>query len=151
MEQEIISKPTFAEFKPGQEVWIDQWGNLYTGDKGGSSYGNPNERLPVYIEIKDSGPAEIIEQNDQFILFKFSGKIMKGLWALKRESPNSDIWVLSKGMLPGEKINEDMYSTRTGYPEFDFSNNTFPVNFSFGDASYQLVLTKNGKILLNKN
>jgi DNA adenine methylase len=149
------TKPTFAKFKPGQEVWIDQWKNIYTGPKGGIAYGNPNERLPVYIDIKDFGDVELIEETDQFISFKFDGKLLKGYYVIRREDPKSDIWIFSKGKLPGEKIEKEaLFESETSTistQSFDFTNSDgFPVEIKYQNNTYNLILTKNDKLLLNK-
>jgi len=148
----LTVKPTFAKFKDGQKAWIDQWENLYTGNKGGMPYGNPNERIPAYIEIKDSGTVELIEETDLFSSFKFNGKLLKGYYIMRRESPDSPIWIFSKGKLPGEKIKEDLYNfDSTAMPEFiDFSDTSLPVEIKFKNSNYNLILTENDKLILNK-
>jgi len=161
----VEAKPTFAKFKEGQTAWLDQWENLYTGNKGGIAYGNPNERLPVYIDIKDSGTVEWIEDTELFSSFKFDGKLLKGYWVMRREDPKSDIWIFSKGKLPGEKLEtkEELYfvDSTGGVPEvtatdpnppttFDFTESEFPKEIIYKNNSYNLVLTKDEGLLLNK-
>lgn len=158
----IQTKSTFAEFKPGQEVWIDQWRNIYTGPLGGMPYGNPNSDLPVYIDIKDAGEVELIEDTDLFTSFKFDGKLLKGYWIMKREDPKSSIWIFSKGKLPGEPI-ESLYTSSTTNlviesdnvtvtcdgQVFELNSSDFPVQVKMGSKEYRLIKTKNNKLLLN--
>jgi len=154
----LESKPTFAKFKISQVAWMDQWDNLYTGNKGGTAYGNPNERIPAYIEIKDEGTVEWIEDTAQFSSFKFNGKLLKGYWVARSLDPKQNLWVFSRGKLPGEKIEitkEEFYSSETSVSDFDtpvnLSDSKFPIEIEFQSNSYNLVSTKNGKLLLNKN
>jgi len=135
----IETKETFAKFKVGQIAWLDQWKNLYTGNKGGLKYGNPNERLPVYMEIIDSGQVNWIEDTPMFSHFEFKGKKLKGHWVMKRTDPASDIWVFSKGKIPGEKLSET----------FDIESSEFPIELKCGKRTYRLIKTISGKLVLN--
>lgn len=150
---EIETKQTFAEFSGGDKAWIDQWENLYTGNKGGMPYGNPNERIPAYIEIKDSGTVNWIEDTAQFSSFKFNGKSLKGYWIMKRLDPKQDIWVFSMGQLPGEKMKE-FFTTETEIVDtvtWDVTSHTQPIEIKYNTSTYSLIPTKNGKLILNKS
>ena len=65
---------------------------------------NPNKELPMYFEIEDKGNAKVIEKTGDFIHLKFAGTLFKGLKAMVREDPKSDIWVLKKPVGPGGKL-----------------------------------------------
>lgn len=143
----IGTKKTLIQFAEGQKAWVDQFENLYTGFKGGTSFGNPNDRIPSYIEIKDTGDVRVVENTDLLKCFEFNGKQLKGFWTLERESSNSDIWIFRKGM-PKEELYEKIEII--GH-EFDVTSSTFPIEIKFQNSTYSLVSTKNGKLLLNKD
>lgn len=65
-------------------------------------WGNPNKRIPSYMDKVDEGSVNIISDTDTFVSFMFHGKELKGYWIAKRESPKAEIWVFSKSSLPGE-------------------------------------------------
>jgi len=123
---------------------------------GGVPFGNPNRELPIFYDIKDTGNVEIIEDSDLFKSFKFEGKLLKGYYVLRREDLKSDIWIFSKGMLPGEKLTPESFfeADSTGMSEFsnsiDLSKGSFPIQIQYRDATYTLVETKNDKLILNK-
>jgi hypothetical protein len=123
---------------------------------GGMPFGNPNRDLSIFYDIKDSGPAEIIEDTDLFKSFKFEGKLLKGYYVLRREDLKSDIWIFSKGKLPGEKLTPESFfeADSTGLSEFsnsiDLSMGSFPIQIQYRDSTYTLIETKNDKLLLNK-
>lgn len=97
------SNPKFPcqyAFKKGEEVWADSRRNLYNSDR---SIGNPTKILPAYMLAEDRGRIRILEDNPLFMSMQFFGKKLKGYYALKREGPDSPIWVLQKSSLPGQK------------------------------------------------
>lgn len=65
-------------------------------------WGNPNKRIPAYIKILDKGKVNWIEDTNLFSSFEFKGKILKRNVILRREDPDSAIWVMRKASLPGE-------------------------------------------------
>ncbi|GAI13675.1 unnamed protein product, partial [marine sediment metagenome] len=69
-------------------------------------WGNPNKRIPAYMDKVDTGSVNIISDTDTFVSFMFHGKELKGYWITKRESPKAEIWVFSKSSLPGEPRKE---------------------------------------------
>lgn len=152
------TKDTVEKFKVGDVVYMDERENIYHGDlKGGVPYGNPNKILPAIVQIMDSGSVEFIEDTDLFSSFKFNGKLLKGYWVCRREDPKSEIWIFSRGKLPGEKleIKEEIYSNpksdSTGSPRFlDVSYSTFPIDIKFSYTTYSLVKTGNEKLRLEK-
>ncbi len=66
------------------------------GDILPNSYGNPDKKLKATIEILDSGDVEIIEKQPLFIHLRFRSKILRGLWVLKRDGANSNLWSMKK-------------------------------------------------------
>jgi len=68
---------------------------------------NPNQDIPAYIEILDSGEYEMIEETETFIHFNFKGKKLKGRFALTREDPRSEIWIFSRSAKVGEIIEKE--------------------------------------------
>lgn len=69
-------------------------------------WGNPNKRIPAYMDKVDAGSVNIISDTGTFVSFMFKGKKLKGYWIAKRESPRSENWVFSKSSLPGEPRKE---------------------------------------------
>jgi len=69
-------------------------------------WGNPNKRIPAYMDRVDSGSVNIISDTDTFVSFIFKGKKLKSYWIAKRESPKAENWVFSKSSLPGESREE---------------------------------------------
>lgn len=63
--------------------------------------GNPNKELPVHVEILDRGKFAPLETRDDFVSFEARGSKLAGVWVLVRESPTSDLWVLSPAKTPG--------------------------------------------------
>lgn len=151
--EQIQTNPTLEKFNVGQEAWIDQWENLYNGEKGGAAFGNLNESIPVYISIEDSGTVELIEDTSLMTSFKFNGEKLKDLYTMMRESIESDTWIFSKGKL-SEDVKEEICVTTTTdgtmFNDFDLTNVTMPCNIKIGDLAYRIVETKNGKYLMQK-
>jgi len=150
----IETKETFARFKKGQKVYLDQWENIYPGEGKGEKFDNPNERLPVFMDIKDTASVELIEDSDLFKSFKFNGDLLKGYYVLRREDPKSEIWIFSKGRLPGEELKDSdtkFISSSTQMPTFHMDEFKFPVEIFYQNSTYSLISTKNHKLILNKN
>jgi len=78
--------------------WLTFEGSIPPG-----KIGNPNKRIPAFIDIIDSFELEWIEESPDFHSFQFKGKKLKGYYIMKRTDPRSPIWVFSKSQLPGEK------------------------------------------------
>jgi len=57
---------------------------------------NPNKKLNANVQTIDSGEVLIIEETEYFLHLDFAGKKFKGRRALKREAPDSPIWVFEK-------------------------------------------------------
>lgn len=51
--------------------------------------------LPSWIKILDSGKIVIKESSELEKTIEFSGSALKGIYAIKRENPSSDFWVLN--------------------------------------------------------
>jgi len=77
-------------------------------------WGNPNKKIPAYMKIVDRGKVNWIENTELFCSFEFKGKALKGYVALRRESPDADIWVMRKAALPGEKRKEALELMKVG-------------------------------------
>lgn len=60
---------------------------------------NPTKKLPLMVNIQDSGPGEIYEETDVFLSMKFLGKKFKGFWVLRREDPTSEIWTFEQSKI----------------------------------------------------
>ena len=135
------TKETFAEFNEGQNAWIDQRGNIYTGNLKGETYGNPNERIPAYMEIIDRGKAEIIEEGKDFVSLQLDGKKLKGYYTFKTETPGSDIWIFQKSSLPGEPLEEGIIDVN--------KIKTRSLIVTFGERKYQMIKTRAGKLRLD--
>jgi len=101
--------------------------------------GNPNKEISAFSELTDSGGVEIIEENPVFISLRFNGSKLKGLWTLKREDPKMSMWVFSKSKQPGQ-----------AREEISLTDKDFPVNISFGEMTYTLIQTGQGKLRLGK-
>ena len=69
-------------------------------------WGNPNKKIPAYMKTVDKGKVNWIEDTDLFSSFEFKGKAVKGYVTIRREEPESDIWVMRRAALPGEKRKE---------------------------------------------
>lgn len=153
---EHLSKPTRAKFGEGQKAWMDEAGNIYTGNKGGTAFGNPYSKLPAYIEIKDSGDVEIVEDTNQIVSFKFNGKIFNGMYVMRKESANSNTWIFSKGQVVDEEKKKETKEseeeiTSTEVPKFiDMTGYNAPIEIKLKNSEYQLISTKNGKLILNR-
>lgn len=91
-----ISTP---EGKPNKE-WMNFTGKSIPPNH--PEWGNPNKRIPAYVDKVDNGSVNVISDTDLFVSFMFKGKKLKGYWIAKRESPKSGNWVFSKSSLPGE-------------------------------------------------
>jgi DNA adenine methylase len=141
----IETKETYAKFKPEQIAYLDQYKNLFTGKLGGAAYGNPNQRIPAYMQILDSGNVEWLEDNANFASFKFNGKILDGYCIMKRESPQSTIWTFSKSELPVKEEISVEQENRT----IKVSNLTKPVDVNFNGREYVLIPTSSGKLRLD--
>ena len=62
---------------------------------------NPNKRLPLHFDTIDSGEAELIASDaNVFYRWRLKGKLMKGIYVLKRDSPHSELWTWNKSELP---------------------------------------------------
>jgi len=61
---------------------------------------NPNKKLPATVKILDRGEVDVIERSQDFISFRFMGKILKGIWIARREAPDAPVWVFERGELP---------------------------------------------------
>ena len=66
------------------------------GKKQPKSEVNPNLKIPAFIEEVDSGLVEIITDEPIFILVRFKGKKLKGLFEISRTSKQSQFWTLKK-------------------------------------------------------
>jgi DNA adenine methylase len=143
----VETKETYAKFSPGQTAYLDQRNNLFTGKLGGSAFGNPNKIISAYMEIIDSGNVEWLEDNANFSSFKFDGKILNGYYIMKKESPQSTIWVFSKSELPGQPVKEEISiaENRT----IKVSNITKPVDVDFNGRIYEIIPTSSGKLRLD--
>jgi len=76
---------------------------MFEGIIGPGKEGNPNKKIPAHIDILDSGSVNVIEDSENFMHVKFSGKKLKGNWIFKRSDPASNIWNVSKAELPKTK------------------------------------------------
>jgi hypothetical protein len=65
-------------------------------------YGNPNKRIPAYIETVDQGDVQLLETSDLFKSFIFNGGQLKGYYIMRREDPGSPFWQFSKSSTPGQ-------------------------------------------------
>jgi len=92
-------KEKTPEGKPNK-AWLEFEGEIPPDHP---EWGNPNKKIPAYMQILDPGKVNWIEDTELFKSFEFSGKQLKGYFIMKREDPKSDIWVLSKSAKPGEK------------------------------------------------
>jgi hypothetical protein len=142
----IETKETYAKFEPGQTAYLDQYKNLFTGKLGGASYGNPLQKTASYMQILDSGNVEWLEDNANFASFKFDGKILNGYYVMKKESPQSNIWVFSKSELPGEPTKEEI---KVENREIKISNLNAPVDIDFNGRKYSIIPTSSLKLRLD--
>jgi len=86
------------ENKPNKK-WMNFFGEIPPNHP---EWGNPNKRIPAYMDKVDSGSVNIASDTSDFVSFMFHGSKLKGYWIAKRESPRSENWVFSKSALPGE-------------------------------------------------
>ncbi|MBA7496405.1 hypothetical protein ES702_07013 [subsurface metagenome] len=91
------------EGKPNKE-WMKFYGKSIPPNH--PEWGNPNKRIPAYMDKVDEDSVNIISDTDTFVSFMFHGKELKGYWIAKRESPTAEMWVFSKSSLPGEPRKE---------------------------------------------
>lgn len=91
------------EGKPNKE-WMNFIGKSIPPNH--PEWGNPNKRIPAYMDKVDGGSVNIISDTNIFVSFMFKGKKLKGYWIAKRESPRAENWVFSKSSLPGESRKE---------------------------------------------
>jgi len=54
-------------------------------------WGNPNKRIPAYMEIVDKGKVNWIEDTNVFSSFEFKGKVLKECVTLRQESIDKKI------------------------------------------------------------
>lgn len=87
---------------PGKSDEPSEWFN-FEGLLPAKSKENPNKELEAKAEIMDSGYINFIEENPNFRSFTIDGRVLKGYFILKRESPESDFWLFQRSALPGEK------------------------------------------------
>lgn len=135
--------------------WMDWQGEILpesTKEKlGGAAMGNPNKDISAFIEIKDSGTVEWIEDTNLFSSFKFNGKLLKGYWVMRREDEKSDLWIFSKGKLPGEKLETALYINESEtITSLNLDGDFSSTNINFNGYTYTLQSTGNGKLLLTK-
>lgn len=102
-------------------------------------WGNPNKKIPAYMDFVDSGEVEWLEDSEMFSSFIFKGAKMGGYWTMKRESPDSDLWVLQKSSLPGQPKENII-----------LENSDFPIEICTGGKRYQLIKTSQNKLRLDK-
>ncbi len=144
---QITTKPAKIKFKTGQSTWMDQHNNLFTGELGGPEYGNLTESSPSFVDIIDNGRIEIIEESKLFKSFRLFGGKMSGLWIMRKDNPETNVWIMSKG-IDKKKIGESI--DITDFTVIDVTTLTFPVEVKYKESSYKLTETKNGKLLLEK-
>jgi len=68
---------------------------------------NPTKNTPSTIERIDTGSCLVLEDSREFKKIEFFGKKLKGLWTLKREEPEMEIWVMERSAGPGEKFEKE--------------------------------------------
>jgi hypothetical protein len=100
------------------------------------------------MEILDSGNMELLEDNANFSSFKFDGKILNGYYIMKRESPQSTIWVFSKSELPGKSMKEEIIVDEKNR-EVRMFNLEKPYDVKINDRTYTLIPTGNGRLRLD--
>ncbi len=61
--------------------------------------GNPNKKIPAFVEQLDTGTVDIISHTENFMSVEFEGKQLKGFFTFKRLDKGSQ-WLLTKGKLP---------------------------------------------------
>jgi len=65
--------------------------------------GNPNKRIPAFVDRIDEGKVTIIEDTPTFISFKLYGKKLNGYWIMKKATPREIVWTFEKSKLPKAK------------------------------------------------
>ncbi|RLJ03626.1 MAG: hypothetical protein DRP11_00075 [Candidatus Aenigmatarchaeota archaeon] len=80
--------------------------------------GNPNKRIPAFVERIDSGIVNFIEDSPRFISMIFKGDRLRGYWVMKKPNPGESIWIFEKSELPKAKKLLDMLNSvrRRGSP-----------------------------------
>jgi hypothetical protein len=95
----VLSKKT-PDGKPSHS-WLDWKGILPPSDSE-----NPTKKLPINVEILDTGNVKIYENSDMFFSASFEGESLKGFQIMRREDPTSDLWIFQSSELPIEKSAE---------------------------------------------
>jgi len=74
----------------------------FEGEIGPGEPGHPLEikKLPLHVEIMDRGSVQVIEDGELFKSLQFDGKLLKGYYVMRREGPDSKLWVWQKSKLP---------------------------------------------------
>ncbi len=85
--------------KPNKE-WMNFFGEIPSNHP---EWGNPNKRIPAFMEKIDSGSVDIALDSSNFVSFVFHGSKLKGYWIVRRESSKSVNWVFSKSEESKEK------------------------------------------------
>jgi hypothetical protein len=129
------SKEMEYRFKKDEDVWADKLGNLYNANK---SIGNPEKVLPAYYKIVDKFDVNWIEDQPLFSRFQFKGgKLLKGLWIMKRGSVDDTIWTFQKSARPGEPKES-----------LEASNLDLPLLIEHNGKEYTLTQTAKGGLIL---
>jgi hypothetical protein len=79
-----LKKPPFKQKK--LDAWFQWEGKIPPGKTG-----NPNKKIPAYIEKVDSAKMEVTQKNGQKE-FVFEGNKLKGKWIVTQEDKNSPFW-----------------------------------------------------------
>ena len=93
---------------------------MFEGKIAPGAEGNPNKKIPAFVDILDSGSCNIIEDSEHFMHVEFKGSKLKGNWVFKRTDPQSNIWLMSKG-----KLSE---VTKSNSHEFGVSLSDYEIN-----------------------
>ena len=78
----------------GNKSWLERGEEIERIEPG--QPGNPTKNTSCWIQLLDSGDIVVLENTDQIKKIEFKGKKLKGVWILKRESPKSEWWEISR-------------------------------------------------------
>jgi hypothetical protein len=74
--------------------------------------GNPNKKIPAFVDIIDTGKATIISDEPLFMSILLRGKKLKGYWIFRRSDAHSNLWTMEKSKLPKTESNSLKLSSK---------------------------------------
>ena len=78
-----------------------------TGIRKEGKFFNSDKKIKMIVDEIEEGVVNIIEDSENLISVEFKGKILSGHWIFKRTDSQSNIWLISKGNISSDTINDN--------------------------------------------